>query len=225
VHLGKKQRNEIFEAVTAGGLEPRDFELREDPTPAIRHEQTGSLLSVRRPNSLLAALRGGRMLYAVTTIVADDPPIYERYATWSGVVDAAERWVEAIKNEVAMPDLWAELEHGSPFRAQSADVENTPFSPAEQAEIAEAVDKLRTEAAERYSLSEDQVAALDAQLNYLVEAAKRTGRVDWRNLAAGVLVTMMAEAVLHPDTTRQIISHLLTSVGHLLGHQIPQLPA
>jgi len=180
---------------------------------------------MRRPFWVTAALvwTRHRISCIVATKVVDGPVEDEECGTWTETLDAITSWVRAVKNELSSPDLWAELERDSGFQ-QARDPANTAFSAAEQAEIAEAVNVLQREATRRYSLSDDQVAALATQLQYLAEASMRTGRLDWRNLAAGAIVTLMAEAVLPPDVTRQILVQLMTSVGHLLGHPLPQLP-
>jgi hypothetical protein len=63
---------------------------------------------------------------------------------------------------------------------------------------------------------------LNAKLDYLVGAAGRLGRIDWRNVFAGAILGFILSAALPPESARQIILELLRAIGHLFGH--PALP-
>jgi len=77
-----------------------------------------------------------------------------------------------------------------------------------------------------YSLSAEQMRVLDAKINYLVEAAGRLGRTDWRGLFVGVIVSYILTVALPPESAHSIFMTFMTllrAIGHLYG--FPELGA
>jgi hypothetical protein len=64
--------------------------------------------------------------------------------------------------------------------------------------------------------------ALDAKLDYLVNAARRLGRKDWLNVCAGAILGFILAVALPPDAARGILLGLLQTIGHLYG--LPEPP-
>ena len=75
------------------------------------------------------------------------------------------------------------------------------------------------------SLSEAQVLVLDAKVEYLLDAAGRLGRTDWRGVFVGTMLSYALTAALPPESARHILLTLLRSIGHLLGHGFLELPS
>src|SRR2546430_1253811 len=72
-----------------------------------------------------------------------------------------------------------------------------------------------------------QIRVLDAKINYIVEAAGRLGRTDWRGLFVGVIVSYILTAALPPESAHAIFRTfvtLLQAIGHLYGYRLPELP-
>jgi hypothetical protein len=59
---------------------------------------------------------------------------------------------------------------------------------------------------------------LTAKVDYLIGAAGRLGRIDWRNVFAGVILGFILTAALSPESARHIFLELLRAIGHLYGH-------
>jgi hypothetical protein len=66
---------------------------------------------------------------------------------------------------------------------------------------------------------------LEAKLDYLAAAAGRLGRIDWREVFAGTMLTFVLTAALPPESARDILLTVLRSIGHILGHEFPELPS
>jgi hypothetical protein len=113
---------------------------------------------------------------------------FEVYS-WHAIIPRIGRWLEDIKRDLETPDLWAELQREAELLgAYSDDVtENTPFTADEQKEIAGRLQEFAEHARRTYSLSGAQMRVLDAKLDYLVNAARRLGRKDWRNVFIGAI--------------------------------------
>jgi hypothetical protein len=94
-------------------------------------------------------------------------------------------------------------------------IENTPFTPEEQQEIARRLDKLATDVSHALSLSGAQTNALEGKIDYLIEASTRLGRKDWLNNFIGVTLPFVLAAALAPEAARALFLTFLRSIGIL----------
>jgi hypothetical protein len=213
--LVKYKRNDIFEAVESAGLEPRDFDLSDDDDARIKHRWSESCF-------IIGGEAGHYTGYYVVGDGADWP--YEVYS-WTALLDRIRRWLGEVKRDLETPDLWAQLRGDTALLEASSDEtrENTPFTPTEQEEIARALRGLGEDAMRTYTLSAAQAQELDAKLDYLVNAAGRLGRTDWRGVFIGVMLSLVLTSALPPESVRHILVALLRGIGHLYG--FPQLPS
>jgi hypothetical protein len=222
MQLEKGQRNGIFDAIETAGLNPRDFELdtggNDDDEARIIH---------RRSESTFVLGRDGMGGYSGTMVAGDGRPWPYRAHSWTSAEQSVSRWLEEVKQDLETPDLWAELQQEREMlgTAPAEATENTPFSADEQREIANQLRATKKYVKKTYALSEDDMQALEARLDHLGDAAGRLGRLDWRTVVAGTLLTAIVEAVLPPEATRDVLLMLLRSLAHLFGHPIPELPS
>jgi hypothetical protein len=132
-----------------------------------------------------------------------------------------------MSQELTAPDLWAELaaQQEALGAGEPALVENTPFTEEErkviEARLAEAMEYVR----QTHELSAEQHAALKDRLDYLVEAADRLPRLDWRNALLGVLFGQVVQAILPAEVVRDVVVTLGRTLGPLFGVEMPELPS
>ena len=125
--------------------------------------------------------------------------------------------------EVIAPDAVPGFE--SPIEDLFEEQDNSPFSPEEQQQIADAIKQLKEQVRASGELSAEQLHLLEAKLDYLAEAAQRSRRRDWLNIAYGAVASSFAGGILTPDVVHKVLINLAISVGHLFGAPIPQLPS
>ncbi len=97
---------------------------------------------------------------------------------WATLPEKVRLWAEEVKHDVDTPDLWAELQRereiltGARYEA----VENTLFTPDEQAEIAKQLREIKEYVKKTYSLSSEQMSRVEARLDEAEAATlKRPG--------------------------------------------------
>jgi hypothetical protein len=211
--LQKWHTNDIYRAIEAAGLDPRQFDLNDSGAEVrVKHKLTESCFIV-----------GGNLGHFVGRYVVGngmDWP-YEAYS-WDAMMPRVQRWLQFVKLDLDTPDLWAELQReGELLIAGSNEVtENTPFTPEEQKEILGRLDELANYVRKTPSLSRAQMQALDEKLEYLVEASGRLGRKDWLNAFIGVTLAFMLSAALAPESARAMFLTFLRAIGLLY----PELP-
>jgi hypothetical protein len=207
--LQKWKKNQIFETIEAVGLDPKEFDLEDDGVEVrIKHKRSESCF----------ILGGDPAHYLGRSVAGDAPaPPFEVYS-WQSVILRIRSWLENVKRDLETPDLWVELQRKAKLLAYSDEVtENTPFTLDEQNEIAGRLQEWAEHARHTHSLSAAQMQVLDAKLDYLVSAAGRLGRIDWRNAAVGAILGWVLSAALPPESARDIFLGLLPLVGHFYG--------
>jgi hypothetical protein len=216
---GKWQRNAIFDAIGAGGLEAAECSfVYDDVAWRITHLASGSSL----------AIEGAPGPYNVTAVVGEDPSLPSKYYTWPNVEERVQRWAREVKRDVDTPDLWAELRgrQGILSGPGYEDIQNTPFAPDEQAEILERIRQIKEFVHKAYSLSAVQLSSIDAKLDDIASAARRVGRKDWLLMFSGVILSVILTDLLAREVVWDIFTMALNGLGHLfvdLGGP-PQLP-
>lgn len=218
--MEKWQRNAIYKAVVAGGLDPREctFDYA-DAEARITH----------LPSASYFLLEGAFDKYIARAVVGDS----ERWPSglrtlWIQVEPRVQSWARAVKEDVDTPDLWAELQREREILtgARYEDIENTPFTSDEQAKIAEHLRQIKEYVARTYSLTDAQMRHLEAQLGNITAATDRVGRKDWTLLVYGVVLNTFVDGILPPEAVQDILRMTLDGLSYLLGPpgDGPQLP-
>lgn len=147
--------------------------------------------------------------------------------SWSSVPTRVEMWARDVKQDVDPPDLWAEIQRDRELLmgARYEEVANTPFNESEQTEIAKHLHEITDYLKNNHELSDAEKHALDETRDYLEDAARRLGRIDWRNAVVGALLGTVLGAAVPQEPVRQMLVMLFRSVAHLLGHPFPELPS
>jgi hypothetical protein len=204
------QRNAIFNAVAAGGLDVSGCTFDyEDASSRITHV----------PSQSYFLLEGDPGNYMATAVVGDNPSWPSQAFTWAKVEERVQRWAEDVKRDVETPDLWAELQRERDILtgARYDDVANTPFTTDEQAQIAEQLRQIKTLVQEKYSLSDAQTLLLEARLNDVEAAARHMGRKDWLLLFLGGMFGVFLAGVVPPDAVQHILAMALHGLDSLFA--------
>jgi hypothetical protein len=214
----KVDRNEIYQAIVAGGLDPVQCELNTTSRRMrIVHLPSGSQFVIHRSIDLAVYLSGAR--YDIKSLVPDEPDWPRQASTWADAVVQAQKWATGVESHAAIPDLWAEFQRGQTFftddKYQASD--NAPFTPAEQTEISERLREIKEYVKKTYSLTEEQTSRIEARLDEAEAASRRMGRKDWVLLFAGVVFTLIVTDFLPPEVAQHILMMAVHELAHLFG--------
>jgi len=218
--MEKWQRNVIYKAVVAGGLDPRacTFDYG-DAGARITHVPSASYL----------LLEGDIRKYTAKAVVGESEkwPVGLR-TSWVEVKQRVQAWAKEVKEDAETPDLWAELQREREVLtgARYDEVKNTPFTSHEQAAIAEHLRQTNEYVTRTYSLSDAQILHLEAKLDDIAAAAGRMGRKDWTLLVCGALLGTFVQGILPPEAVQDVLRMTLDGLGYLFGGEggPPQLP-
>ena len=221
VELLKRQRNEIFEALAANGVDPQNCTLTQrrslsEPNPGpitevvIHHKPTGSKFWI---------INDGSGLYPAAMTVGDADQAFRPQCDWAETLSMIAAWAGELGYEIDTPDLWAELQQVPEIlaAAQSAEGTNAPFTPDEQAAIWRRLDDVKQLVREQFELPAEQLAAIDQRLDDAGKASKRLGRKDWLMAFYGAVMSTFMTDAIPPHVIQTIVTTVLHGVGHIFG--------
>lgn len=134
------------------------------------------------------------------------------FQDWIGpgaILPHASRWAQYVAQELAEPDLWAQLESYSLEipDASREQLDSAPLLEADRKRIRLVLDQVR-ERAKQSSLAPDQLDVVNAKLDYLMESANRVTLKDWANIVLATLMTMAVDAAIDKELYQTIIEPL-----------------
>lgn len=216
--LEKWQTNGLFEAIQQVGLDPNEFDLKNDDSEVrVKHKLSMSHFTIVPDPSH----------YVGSCVVGDGADRRVNEYSWQSLIKRLGSWLEDVKRDLETPDMWAELQRSAQplFDTTFNDIsENTSFTGGEQSEITARLKELAEHVRRTYSLSAEQTRTLDAKLEYLVDASHRLGRKDWVNAFVGAILGWMLIASLPSEAVRGVFLSLLRTIDHLYGVPLPLLP-
>jgi hypothetical protein len=204
----KRVRNDIHAGVVAGGLDPRacTFEY-DDDWARVTH----------RPSASYLELKGNIARFEATPVIGDRIPLPLAPFSWIVLEAKVRDWATEVKLDADTPDRWAEIQREGEILtgARYIDVENTPFTLDEQAQIAEQLEQIKRSAQATYGLSDERMLELSAKLDEIKDASGRMGRKDWVLLFGGAMLGLILTDLLPPSAAQNILITVLHGLEHL----------
>jgi hypothetical protein len=117
------------------------------------------------------------------------------------------------------PDAYEELRRTSDFLTSQPeqDVENTPFTSAEQAEVSAQVRRVEDYIKATFELTSEQISRVEETLSHAEEASRHLGRKDWLLLFNGGVFSLILTDMITPQAAQHIIMLTVQGLGHLFG--------
>ena len=215
-YLGESLTGEIWRAIAAKGLNGNDFQI--DPSELwgyewkLSHKPTGQALHASgvpdgRPYSRADFLR--------LRTQPDGEPLAWEFASLDQFHEIVKDWADELKTAKTT----GQWRGGGPTPIGSVDGqtgENTPFTPAELAEIANQLRAIRDSVRTNYELSAEQFAVIDERLEEAEEASTRLGRKDWKSVFYGIVFGLIVNHAIPPGVAQHIFTGVIHGIEHLI---------
>jgi galactokinase len=220
--LTRIERNQLFEAIAASGLDPAECSLIEIGSKV--------LISHSRSSSTLEFSDAGKYStprYEVEYYVDDGHQSHYEPRGLKYVLPILTKWGNEVKETTDAPDLWGELRRTREFvlNMQRTESGNTPFTQDEQRQIAAQLQETKEQINEQFELTDEQIEQIDARLDEAEEASKRIGRKDWLLLFGGTILNLIVTDTLTPGVAGHILTTVVQGIAHLFGGGPPQILA
>jgi hypothetical protein len=202
MYLLKVQKNDIFDLVVQTGFSPLQFtieEIKDAVTILSEIEKTRIAMVESGYYFELAIVKGKNII----RFSPGSDKLAEEWSippSWSEKKKYISRWLQNLKQELDLPDKWADfLKSGQTIEWNLASSEGERFSYQEVEEIIAAKERAKIKISELRLLPE-QFHLIEGKLDYIAEKSKSLGKVDWKNIMIGTLVSLVVQLALPPET-------------------------
>ncbi|HMH44820.1 MAG TPA: hypothetical protein VK557_15120 [Pyrinomonadaceae bacterium] len=213
-HLLKSQANEVFEMITALGLEPSDFEWQTVKGYVTTYQV--SELVHRSSGYYFMFDNAGDRFFSKWSPGKETLSQTLEAGSWLAQCKLVAAWLSYLKRETHSPDLWEQISTEARVleSAASSDSTNDSFTADEKAYIVQGIQEIKQFLLTAHKVDPELV---EARLNYLIESSERVGRKDWINLLISVLVGIVINAALPPETTRELFRFVGTVLRQIIN--------
>ena len=217
--LTKVQRNQVFQLVESAKFEPAAFRWA-DVDSAKEYDQLVSLLTYQPTGHYFwfDCFSGSH----ANGFIVEWRPVHDGSTgskftkNWRATELSLISWLRALREEVDQPDLWATANAERLFFLDDP-ANNDSFTAPERDLIAQHLRTLGDYVQRTYELTATQYEKVAQRLTYLEDASQRHGRLDWKNLAASTLISIVLMLGLTPDRAAGLLNLAGQLFGPLLG--------
>jgi len=123
---------------------------------------------------------------------------------WTIIISYFREWLVSLSREISIEDEWAKMEADSKYFDVN-DQDNSMFSVGEQKLIVDKIENLKEDIKNTKNINTSEFEKINKKLDHLEEMVSKLGRIDWKNLFAGSIFSVMAGALIPPDAHQSIM--------------------
>ena len=216
------QKNELFRLIQDQKLSPTDFELRsvhsgesdtsDNFVPVVTHTATDFHFTIE----LNGHFNRDESRFFVHFSPGDELHSQSEYAgNWYIVTKLFSSWLEYVKRETELPDLWSGLQDSQFLQKQPSD--NLDFTPEELIKVRESLEDIKAHVLKTYEMTATQRQIVESRFDDMEEAASRMGRKDWLNLVIGNLMGVASTLALTGNDTKDLFGLAALVLKKILG--------
>jgi hypothetical protein len=212
------ERNQVLEAIGAGGFNLNNFEISQQTSDRL------FVLNRLLPGTFFEALalpsksEDSGFYWGVTWFIGQRRVPARPARNWPQLMSSVTGWVREIGRQTT-PEM---LE-----RSRTNDIDqNAPFTRDERALIAAQLREMKNYLGELHrqgDLTAAQVEHLSARFDEAEEASGRIGRKDWRLLFAGLVFTLTATDAIPPEVAKHIVVTAVQGLAHVFSGLPPMI--
>lgn len=224
----KRYKNLLFTEISKGGLNPEDFQVEHGDSPGkayftLKYGNTPLEFTIQQH------LEVYHLVHVYYTTFA--PGYTKKYSYDLNNVTLPlqfSSWlnshVKEFIGEVVAPDFWEAIRNKQQFLKElmfrpEAETCNIPFEESDKKSIRVALHNFFFLIRDNLQLHEDQLKSVNAHLEFLSSALDRLHKVDWRNGAISVLISIAVALTLDTEKGRllfRLFKDAMSAVTHLL---------
>jgi len=204
--LFKKQRNDIFSAIVAAGLQPTEFSEKNEEKYILVCKGTPYNMSI----STVGEYYQSKSFPMVEGFGGND------FQYWSSIVLMCQGWAELVKEESETPDLWAEAQANSKLFAFNPSVPNEMFNGTELRQLEGQVRQL-VQGLSVLGLPAHAQKLLTDTVKEIPEKAARFTKKELEGWFMGAFISQVTNLALSPEHVSAVAHLIKTTFFGLLG--------
>jgi hypothetical protein len=142
---------------------------------------------------------------------------------WDEQLHYVREWLRGVKEDWEAADIWQEYQAAARALPPGGE-SNTAFTQEERARIEQQLRAVLETVRETHALTREQYAALDAEVEDVLEATQRLARRDWRGYFIGAMVEVAVTHALSGSALSDLLNLTLHGLSQLFGGGLPALP-
>lgn len=209
--LLRSQKNLILQAIVEAGFNPSNFHWSEQESS--RYKVIISVLNYTSSGYFFSFDYN-----FVSTFSPDETMLVntQNLGSWDLQWQVLQSWLVCLKRETEAPDLWSTIAQESELLdATDSGNDNSSFNKEEKKYIISAIDEIRKYLLEVHKMDAEIV---EPRLKYLEESSERLGRKDWKNVLLSVIIGIILNATVTPESSRDILRFAGTVLHQILQH-------
>lgn len=218
--LLNSQKKEIFDLIVYRNFEPNSFELvinHNDFTlgiPVLTYKDTKYFFAFNS-GDIKGQSYGNSIFSPGKSVLVQMPP----YNSWPDQCSNFYSWLDNLERELSIKNPWENIKDYLPSNEidfRDKDI-NSEFSFQEVAQIEASLNNFKTQLLEKYTLSAEQIEIISRKIDYLCDTAKRSRKIDWKNIFVGSMINLMITINLSPEQAYAFWQTLMGCFVHLLN--------
>lgn len=220
INLGlmKGQKNDLLMEIKRTELDPLNFEWQRSEDKKkhsgiidiFKYKGTDYIFAVNIPSEhFVVVYSPGHTIFQERV----------QHFDWESVVYTFRNWLNYLSREISQPDLWEELEEikiNATFEYEfEYETENgmQQFTYQQVVQIEKGINDIREYLLEQVDGKTDEI---NHKLDYLIDASKRMGRTDWKNVFFGALMNIFTTIGLDPVQREAVVALFQSAVTGIL---------
>ncbi len=209
----RKHKNALVRRILASGLDPVLFESGEhddeSPHPAfdVRLKNSPMVFQARNPRGDF-----NRFVYFTTCFGAGFPRSEVSpdggYIDLEQVLEAFSTWlkidVRPYLDDLSIPDLWSQAQASGTLLSHITFGDLSAFTSEEKAQVRTNILHFGLLIEKTFSPTNEEMAAIGIQLEYLASAVDRLNRFDWKGTALNTVLSIGVTLSLDTERGRQL---------------------
>jgi hypothetical protein len=213
----QSQKNLILQTIIDNSLNPSEFAWLEEESDYTNKSLVSTLKHISSEYFFTFDIyRSGHW---ATLSPGETKPIEEyNCGSWIYLWEYFETWLKSLKREIESPDLWSAIAQESELiNATNSESDNFPFNKEEKKYILSGINEIRQYLLEVHKMDAELI---EPRLKYLEEASERLGRKDWKNVLLSVIIGIILNATVTPESSRDILRFAGTVLHQILQNLI-----
>jgi hypothetical protein len=209
MQLLKSQKSSLFDFVVKKGFSPAQFEI--EPVTGAQSEFVEA--SSTEPYTQVS-FRGTPYYFRFEAPLGRPSVVFSpgedtfsaniECDTWNTQLTYFTIWLDLLRREISTPDKWADfLAASEKLSWEKTEEGNTQFSYDEVQTIERAASTAKQQL-RQLGLVPEQLRIIESKLDYISDRAKSFGRIDWKNLFVGTLVSLVVQYSIPLETAKLI---------------------
>lgn len=194
--IKKSFKNELLNTIAEYGLNVNDFKCVDNIDPY--NSETGySKVWYLKDNNYYFQIDVQNYVFYINCSPGELQLIQaSQVEKWTGVIVTFDDWLINLKEEIETPDLWKEMFDVTSNIIENVDENNSFYNDVEVKTIKLLTEDFINKIKDNLNIEKEKLESIEKKLDHVIEQVNKIGKIDWKNLLLGTLLSTAASLSL-----------------------------